>query len=709
MGLPQQFLAPVAADAAERVVGLDDPARAIGDRDDRLHVDGAQQRIVVAQRGFEPGLRPVPFGHVAADFHEPGKLALGVVQRLDLGVDPVLAAVLGAVEDFDPARGAGGGRVGQRLQHRRLGLAAAQQLAGGLAQRVVERITADAGEALVDPVDAQIAVGDRDRIRGSLDHLGEPVKVDRHPAGQSFGAAQAGGLLAQKAREQGAGQGAGNEQQPGWRAVERRIELRRAANAQRDIAARQRHAALGLEAAGMGRGGGTARLHGGVGDGVEHEPVRCRAIFRVDQLEVHLTGGHVGNAIEQLAGHDGRVQQAHERRPALDERQGVAAVAIYRHVHQESRAVAFVLHHGDRPAEGGLAGLDGLLRRAPPHRFRAHVEPAGAEVASRRLDVLDDVQIVVAQRLQLAHRELRFTIRALAGHKGVDSVARHPLDEAEPAHAGKFARQVARLDISAKLGAIHLAARCVNTPGAVHPVERLAKTARDFISHPLRAAFEFALGMGFDVVPQPESGRRGDARSQHEQRRGQEGARKPGSAWRAWGHDACLAAERPPDRKSPGPRCGEILAGPRTGGLAMWPVIAALMVGATGPIRSSSRPRPATRRAGCFHDPVRIRRRSRQPEPRGAASRGPRDFVPTCRAGDGPCGSGDGKLAPVTEHKALHRPPKTRLARHGGRARRRRYWRKALTGVNDSSGASSCGRWPTPASGTRVMSDTAFR
>ena len=75
--------------------------------------DGAVQRSLRA-RGFGGGL--LACRDVGTDFHEAVQRACSVMHGLHLGVDPVLASILGAVEHLHAATHPRSRRVQQRLQ-----------------------------------------------------------------------------------------------------------------------------------------------------------------------------------------------------------------------------------------------------------------------------------------------------------------------------------------------------------------------------------------------------------------------------------------------------------------------------------------------------------------------------------------------------------------------------------------------------------------
>ena len=246
MGLLQQLVAAVAADAAKSVVGLHDAPRAVGHRDDGMQVDDKQQRLVVALHALEPRLGPAPLGDVAADVQETRQGTLGIAQRLYVDVEPDLAAVQRPQRQLDPA--ALPGRDG-RCQFSVRGRAApAQQGLDGLAHGLHRVEAGQPGEALVDPVDALPAVDRQHGVVGVPHHRRQTLQVGGQALGQCLGARAQRCLLSQQESqgraEQQAGQCAAHEDDPRRGIVVLRIELRCTLHAQHGVAAGQRQRAF---------------------------------------------------------------------------------------------------------------------------------------------------------------------------------------------------------------------------------------------------------------------------------------------------------------------------------------------------------------------------------------------------------------------------------------------------------------------------------
>ena len=190
-----------------RVVGIHDHTGGV-----LFHHAGGQR---VEQRA-----QPLALVHLLGDLglhrDEAADRAGGVVQRLDVDVQPVAAAVLAAVQQFHPHAlalrkgrphaGHGGG----------VGLGGLQQRAGHLADGLGQRVAADAGEGLVGPGDAALRIGDDHRVVRALGHQCQAGQLARLVGQAVVLAAQlAGHRLHQRAgqaqQQQGAQHGHGGQ------------------------------------------------------------------------------------------------------------------------------------------------------------------------------------------------------------------------------------------------------------------------------------------------------------------------------------------------------------------------------------------------------------------------------------------------------------------------------------------------------------------
>ena len=124
----------------------------------------------------------------------------------------------------------------------------------------------------------------------------------------------------------------------------------------------------------------------------------------------------------------------------------------------------------------------------------------------------------MAERGQFAHCELRRLVALLGRHEGRQGTARHALDEAEAPHAGKFLRQVLRLDVGPKLTPVDLVTRGIQAHRAPEPEDRTLDARDDNFGHAGCTASE--VGARLRIVPalQPQAGAGGDATAQQRQR-----------------------------------------------------------------------------------------------------------------------------------------------------------------------------------------------
>ena len=150
----------------------------------RVAVDHGAGRILQhdahRQRGEQRGhLQPLldALGDVGLDTHEAARPAGVVDERLHVEVDPVLAAVLRAVEQLDAHAAPGVERLAQAGHGRGVGALALQQLARRTADRLGERVAAQAREGVVGPHDAALDVGDEHDVVRALGREREPLEL----------------------------------------------------------------------------------------------------------------------------------------------------------------------------------------------------------------------------------------------------------------------------------------------------------------------------------------------------------------------------------------------------------------------------------------------------------------------------------------------------------------------------------------------------
>ena len=227
---------------------------------------------------------------------------------------------------------------------------------------------------------------------------------------------------------------------------------------------------------------------------------------------------HFRHCRQHFAQHYGGVQQADQRLPPLGRCDRIGARPENRHEKQEAGAAAAVLHQRDGGGEGWQPAVHGTLDRLPADRLGAEVQAQRQQVGHRGLDVLDDVEIVVVERGQLAHCELRCLVALLGRHESRQGTAQHALDKAEATQAGKFLRQVARFDVGPKVAPRDLLTCGKQAHRASEPEDRTLDARDDDLGHAGRTASK--VGACLRIVPalQPQAGAGSDATAQQRQR-----------------------------------------------------------------------------------------------------------------------------------------------------------------------------------------------
>ena len=114
-------------------------------------------------------------------------LPVGIVVRLNFSVSPILSAIFGPVQNFNPATPPGLGRVCQGLQGLRICFATVQEFKRRFANGFGQAVARHAGETFVDPGNAALDVSGRHGVARMFHHLGQQAQVFRHGAGPRLG------------------------------------------------------------------------------------------------------------------------------------------------------------------------------------------------------------------------------------------------------------------------------------------------------------------------------------------------------------------------------------------------------------------------------------------------------------------------------------------------------------------------------------------
>ena len=467
VGLTDQLVPAVTTEGTEGVVDLDDAARAVSDRDDGVCIERAQQGIGFALRGLQASGRFLQVRDVLGDLDVAQQLALRVVARLDLGVDPEGLTILVAVEQFDATAFAprqAGIELGQPVGGAGRG---ADERAHQLAFGLVKAVAVQAREALVDPADPHLGVGDHHRIGGATGHFGQTLQVGREAGRVRLRTGPRTGQHPGGQGQQGAQQGAAQHDPARGAAVQALLERGVGLGAQHILPSGDGQCAL--------CGQSLAILTRLVAIGTEHLDRVSTGL--VAQADVELLVAGVEQALHQVVDHDGGVVDAHQVGATLCHVQGRDRALVERQQVQHARALALILLEGDRPGQRGLPRVNGAQDPGPSHRLGTHVQPEGRLIASRRLEHLDHIQI---GRVTLgADRErLRmvgpFDLLERAQHLAID------LDDvAKAPHAGELLVDVDRMDIVAKLRPVELFTGIVGAVGPAQAEQRHGKALAD--------------------------------------------------------------------------------------------------------------------------------------------------------------------------------------------------------------------------------------
>ena len=378
VALAQQFIAVVSADAAKRLVDLQNRAVGCGHRDQCMGHHAGQQGLVFALHGQPGQLGLLALAHVLSDHHVADEQTRIVTQGLRLDREHAAFPVTAQQAQLALKIQAFVQALGQLMNGRRVITFGHQQRHHTLAQGVAGRPAEAALEAFIDPGDALIAVGDDHRIGGALCDQRQALQVGGHLARQGFGALAAGALLAQQGRQQQAGRQATQQEEPGQFAVLLCLEVGRGAQSQRHQPARQgEHRRHRLET-NLGFGVLGICDAGICGVRVVHQRAMGGAAGGVIQLRPKASRVDVAQASQQLLDDDGREQQAARGVPSA----GIGLPAVgHRQEQHHTRPAGGVLNQGEHPADGGVAGFQCPAYAFAACALRGDVQPLGAEVA----------------------------------------------------------------------------------------------------------------------------------------------------------------------------------------------------------------------------------------------------------------------------------------------------------------------------------------
>ena len=235
----------------------------------------------------------------------------------------------------------------------------------------------------------------------------------------------------------------------------------------------------------------------------------------VEDLEVELALGCVGDAGEHLVDHDRRIDQPEQRGLALLRRDRLRAVLVDRQDEQEAGPLARVLHQIDPGRQRGIAAAQRAFDRVAAHALRADVVAQRLLVDLERVDELDHVHDrVVAAGL---HRELGRVVEALALLERLEVLAQYALHESESEHARVLALEFARGDVGVELEALDRLARVVDSACALERVDRQEDAPLGLECEPIGQAVELGARLGTIAVARGQHGqqRQAAAECQH--------------------------------------------------------------------------------------------------------------------------------------------------------------------------------------------------
>jgi len=224
-----------------------------------------------------------------------------------------------------------------------------------------------------------------------------------------------------------------------------------------------------------------------------------------------------------------------------------------RQTQQVSGASAAVLDQRDRLSQARQAGVDGTVDGLAPKRLGAQIQAQDTRIARRRLDVLDDVQVLAVRIVKLANSELQRAVGTLPRDEGLQPVAFDTFDKTETPHSGEFAHQDARLHIRLECRAAQIRVGAIDAVDAFEPVDRLMKALRHLFNHLVDVAKKFVPCLDCKAVMKPKPAQGSQAQPNHEHARRQRNIRTPKIPPPEQPHDflRCSSQGRAPGRTSP--------------------------------------------------------------------------------------------------------------------------------------------------------------
>ncbi len=483
-------------------------------------------------------------GHVVLDRHESHEFTRLGFQRLYFQFDPVLAPGLAAVEQFPMKRQARIQGLPDARELARIGAFELHKLASAAPHHLTHAVAGDALEAVIDPGDAALGVGDHDRVGGALRHQRQAFEVDRHRARQRLGSQTRTHRLGGHPGQRQGQQNAHAQHRESGQLRDRLFEGVCAAGVQDETLSIHVEAQLLVV-----RGGRCEPWLAGAGDAFPAfddvdagDPVLlCRLALARIQLERDQVFGDSGDTGQHIAGNQWRIQ--HTEQPGFPLLCGGRELStdVDRQKHQEARRCLAIAHQGHGGTERGLATGNGVFDRGPWPGIAAHVGAHGARAQHLGLDVADDVQRVAMLLAELPQHQPRRVARTHTIKVGGQLRAPHAIHQTQAPVAGKLTLQIHRIDERLELPAVDLLAGRIGPASALEPVHRCRQALGDLCGDQLALARELGLGIGLHAARQGPGSQDTGHQAQAHDRHGQAEAGERPLGWRqVWVHGCSL-------------------------------------------------------------------------------------------------------------------------------------------------------------------------
>ena len=236
----------------------------------------------------------------------------------------------------------------------------------------------------------------------------------------------------------------------------------------------------------------------------------------VVHLKIQQARHHIGYACQQILHHDRCIQQPHQRRAPRCYIHRSTAMVVNGHIEEDTGHLLVVLHQGDATGDGGKARVYRLLCACAAQGLGAKVQPLHTHVLQGRLNLLDEVQVVVGCVSQLAHRKSWRTVGPYHRQKSMQVSLFDVLNKTETLHTRELLRQIARGNIGGEVSPADLGLHGVHAPQPVKTVNGFVKPCGHLLRRAIAQALKLSLGLVRNVLIRPLGRQGGQPHAQHE-------------------------------------------------------------------------------------------------------------------------------------------------------------------------------------------------